>query len=42
MYGHMYMCLLTFGKKIKTFKKNKNKNIQKIKTSIKIKKKSKK
>jgi hypothetical protein len=23
MYGNVYMCLLTFGKKLKTFKKNK-------------------
>jgi hypothetical protein len=31
MYGHVYMCLLTFGRKIKNFQKIKNKTILKIK-----------
>jgi hypothetical protein len=29
MYGHVYICLLTFGKTIKNFQKIKNKNIKK-------------
>jgi hypothetical protein len=34
MYGHVYMCLLTFGKKkLKTFKKLKIKPFKKSKTS---------
>jgi hypothetical protein len=32
MYGHVYMCLLTFGKKNKTFKKLKIKPFKKSKT----------
>jgi hypothetical protein len=33
MYGHVYMCLLTFEKKLKTFKKLKIKPFKKSKTS---------
>jgi hypothetical protein len=33
MYRHVYMCLLTFGKKLKTFKKLKIKPFKKSKTS---------
>jgi hypothetical protein len=40
MYGHMYMCLLTFGeKKLKLSKKIKIKPLKKSKISKKIKKK---
>jgi hypothetical protein len=38
MYGNVYMCLLTFGKKIKTFKKLKIKTLKKQKHQKKIKK----
>jgi hypothetical protein len=38
MYGHVYICLLTFGKKIKNFQKIKNKTIQKMKNIKKLKK----
>jgi hypothetical protein len=34
MYGHVYMFLLTFGKKLKTFKELKIKPFKKSKTSI--------
>jgi hypothetical protein len=33
MYGHVYMCLLTFGKKLKNLKKLKIKPFKKSKTS---------
>jgi hypothetical protein len=38
MYGHVYMCLLIFGKKIKNFQKIKNKNIKKNQKHKKIQK----
>jgi hypothetical protein len=38
IYGHVYMCLLKFGKKIKMFKKLKIKPFKKSKTSKKLKK----
>jgi hypothetical protein len=40
MYGHVYMCLLTFGRKIKNFQKIKNikKNSKKSINSKKFKK----